>query len=584
VQVFFDPNKLSLDGTVALTGIYFSKDHRYMAYTTAASGSDWNEIRVMEVATKRQLPDEIKWVKFSDASWRGDGFYYSRYDAPAKGKELSNQNRFHKVYYHKLGGAQEKDELVFEDKNHPLRYYFSKVTEDERFLIIHGSEGTQGTEVHVKDISANQKDFILLCRGFEYNYAVVDNMGDRLLVLTDNGAPNYRLVSIHPKQAETSNWQTVIAEKPELLEKVNTAGGKLFAIYLKDASSKVYQVSKAGKVEKEIALPAIGTAGGFEGEKEDKEVFYTFTSFTYPTAIYRYDLAKGTSELFRKSDFKMDMDTYETTQVFYESKDGTKVPMFLVHKKGLKMDSNNPTYLYAYGGFNISMTPSFSVARMAFLENGGIFAMPNLRGGGEYGENWHKAGMLEKKQNVFDDFIAAAEYLIQNKYTSTGKLAIAGGSNGGLLVGAAMTQRPDLFGVALPAVGVMDMLRYHTFTVGWGWAVEYGSSDKEEQYKYLIKYSPLHNLKAGVKYPPTLITTADHDDRVVPAHSFKFAATLQEKQAGESPVLIRIETKAGHGAGKPTSKQIEEWADIWSFVWYNMGVRPDFNKEQSMKE
>ncbi|QHT70998.1 S9 family peptidase [Rhodocytophaga rosea] len=583
-KVFLDPNTLSPDGTVALTGIYFSKDNQYMAYTMAASGSDWNEIRVMKVASKKLLSDEIKWVKFSDASWRGNGFYYSRYDAPAKGKELSNQNRFHKVYYHTLGDTQEKDELVFEDKNHPLRYFFPKVSEDERFLIIHGSEGTQGTEVHVKDISANQKDFTLLCKGFEYNYAVVDNVGDRLLVLTDNGAPNYRLVSILPKQPETGNWQTIIAEKPELLEKVNTAGGKLFAIYLKDASSKVYQLTIAGKVEKEISLPAIGTVGGFEGKKDDQEVFYTFTSFTYPTAIYKYEVAKGTSELFRKSDFKMNMDAFETKQVFYQSKDGTKVPMFLVHKKGLQMDGTNPTYLYAYGGFNISMTPSFSVARMVFLENGGIFAMPNLRGGGEYGENWHKAGMLEKKQNVFDDFIAAAEYLIRNKYTSTGKLAIAGGSNGGLLVGAVMTQRPDLFGVALPAVGVMDMLRYHTFTVGWGWAVEYGSSAKEDQFKYLYKYSPLHNLKAGTNYPSTLITTADHDDRVVPAHSFKFAATLQEKQAGQAPVLIRIETKAGHGAGKPTSKQIEEWADIWSFVWYNMGVTPVLTKEQSMKE
>lgn len=582
-QVFLDPNKLSADGTVALTGIYFSKDHRYMAYTTAASGSDWNEIHVMEVATRKQLGDEIKWVKFSGAAWRGDGFYYSRYDAPAKGRELSNQNQYQKVYYHKLGDKQENDQLVFQDKDHPLRYFGAWVTEDERFLIIYGSEGTQGTEVHVKDLAAGQKDFNLLCKGFEYNYAVVDNVGERLLVLTDNGAPNYRLVSIHPQQPQAGNWQTVIAEKPELLESVNAAGGKLFAVYLKDASSKAYQLTKAGKVEKEIALPAIGTAVGFDGENEDREVFYSFTSFTYPPAIYRYDITRGESELFRKSDFKMDMEAYETRQVFYQSKDGTKVPMFLVHKKGLKLDGSNPTYLYAYGGFNVNLTPSFSVARMVFLENGGIFAMPNLRGGGEYGENWHKAGMLEKKQNVFDDFIAAAEYLIKNKYTSTGKLAIAGGSNGGLLVGAAMTQRPELFGVALPAVGVMDMLRYHKFTIGWGWAVEYGSSDKEEQFKYLIKYSPLHNLKDGVKYPPTLVTTADHDDRVVPAHSFKFAATLQEKQAGNAPVLIRIATKAGHGAGKPTSKQIEEWADIWSFVWYNMGITPDFRKAQSMK-
>jgi prolyl oligopeptidase len=409
---------------------------------------------------------------------------------------------------------------------------------------------------------------------------VVDNVGNKLLVLTDNGAPNYRLVSIDPRQTQSSSWKTIIPEKKELLEGVSSAGGKLFASYLKDASSKVYQLSMDGKAEQEIKLPAIGSAGGFSGEKTDKELFYTFTSFTYPTTIYKYTIATGKTDLFRKSEVKFNTEDYITKQVFYTSKDGTRVPMFIVHKKGLKLNGNNPTYLYAYGGFNISLTPSFSTSRMVFLENGGIFAMPNLRGGGEYGENWHKGGMLEKKQNVFDDFIAAAEYLIKEKYTSSQKLAIAGGSNGGLLVGAAMTQRPELFKVALPAVGVMDMLRYHKFTIGWGWAVEYGSSEKEDQFNYLFKYSPLHNLKEGVHYPATLVTTADHDDRVVPAHSFKFAATLQEKHKGKNPVLIRIETKAGHGAGKPTSKQIEEAADIWSFVWYNMGVVPDIYKDQ----
>jgi prolyl oligopeptidase len=579
-EVFLDPNTLSKDGTVALSGITFSKDHKYAAYTISESGSDWQQIFVMEVATKKLLSDHIKWVKFSSASWQENGFYYSRYDEPVKGKEYSNQNQYQKVYYHTLGNSQAQDQLVFEDKEHPLRYFFAQVTEDERFAVIYASEGTQGTELYAKDLTTNQPGFQMLCKGFEYNYTVVDNVGNKLLVLTDNGAPNYRLVSIDPRQTQSSSWKTIIPEKKELLEGVSSAGGKLFASYLKDASSKVYQLSMDGKAEQEIKLPAIGSAGGFSGEKTDKELFYTFTSFTYPTTIYKYTIATGKTDLFRKSEVKFNTEDYITKQVFYTSKDGTRVPMFIVHKKGLKLNGNNPTYLYAYGGFNISLTPSFSTSRMVFLENGGIFAMPNLRGGGEYGENWHKGGMLEKKQNVFDDFIAAAEYLIKEKYTSSQKLAIAGGSNGGLLVGAAMTQRPELFKVALPAVGVMDMLRYHKFTIGWGWAVEYGSSEKEDQFNYLFKYSPLHNLKEGVHYPATLVTTADHDDRVVPAHSFKFAATLQEKHKGKNPVLIRIETKAGHGAGKPTSKQIEEAADIWSFVWYNMGVVPDIYKDQ----
>jgi prolyl oligopeptidase len=579
-EVFLDPNTLSADGTVALSGITFSKDHKYAAYTVSESGSDWQQIFVMEVATKKLLSDEVKWVKFSNASWRSNGYYYSRYDAPAKGKEFSTQNQYQKVYYHTLGTAQEKDELVFEDKEHPLRYFFAQVTDDERYVIVYASEGTHGTELYAKDMDTNSQGFQLICKGFENNYSVIDNVGNKLLVHTDYGAPNYRLVSIDPRQTHSSSWKTIIPEKPELLEGVNSAGGKLFASYLKDASSKVYQLSIDGKTENEIKLPAIGSAGGFSGEKTDKELFYTFTSFTYPTTIYRYTIATGKSEVFRKSEVKFSIDDYVTKQIFYTSKDGTKVPMFIVHKKGLVMDGNNPTYLYAYGGFNISLTPSFSAKMMVFLENGGIYAMPNLRGGGEYGENWHKGGMLEKKQNVFDDFIGAAEYLIKEKYTSSQKLAIAGGSNGGLLVGAVMTQRPELFKVALPAVGVMDMLRYHKFTIGWGWAVEYGSSDKQDQFNYLIKYSPLHNLKEGVNYPATLVTTADHDDRVVPAHSFKFAATLQEKHKGNNPVLIRIESKAGHGAGKPTSKQIEEAADIWSFVWYTMGVTPNLQKNQ----
>jgi prolyl oligopeptidase len=558
-----------------------SKDHKYVAFGTAASGSDWNQLHVMEVATKKLLGDKIDWVKFSGAAWKADGFYYSRYDEPAKGTELSKQNEYQKIYFHKLGTPQAQDVLVYEDKGHPLRYFGAGVTEDNRFLVINISEGTSGAEILVQDLAAGLQDFTLLAKGFDHEYAVIDNVGDKLLLLTNYEAPNYRLVLVDPKNPDPKGWKNVIAEKPELLEGVGTAGGKLFAQYLKDASTRVYQHRYDGKLEREIKLPGIGTAGGFYGEKTHKELFYTFTSFTSPATIYRYDIAGGKSELYRKPELKFNTEGYETKQVFYPSKDGTKVPMFVVHKKGLKLDGSNPTYLYAYGGFNINMTPAFSVARMAWLEQGGIFVMPNLRGGGEYGETWHKGGMLEKKQNVFDDFIAAAEFLIANKYTSSDRLAIAGGSNGGLLVGAAMTQRPDLFAVALPAVGVMDMLRYHKFTVGWGWAVEYGSSDKEDQFKYLVKYSPLHNLKDGVSYPATLVTTADHDDRVVPAHSFKFAATLQEKHKGSHPVLIRIETKAGHGAGKPTSKQIEEVADIYSFSWYNMGFTPRYDGVKS---
>jgi prolyl oligopeptidase len=580
-EVFLDPNGLSPDGTVAVTSFSVSKDHKYVAYGTAASGSDWNQLHVMEVATKKLLGDKIDWVKFSGAAWKDDGFYYSRYDEPAKGTELSKQNEYQKIYFHKLGTPQAQDVLVYEDKGHPLRYFGAGVTEDNRFLVINISEGTSGAEILVQDLAAGQQDFTPLAKGFDHEYAVIDNVGDKLLLLTNYEAPNYRLVLVDPKNPDPKGWKNVIAEKPELLEGVGTAGGKLFAQYLKDASTRVYQHRYDGKLEREIKLPGIGTAGGFYGEKTHKELFYTFTSFTSPATIYRYDIAGGKSELYRKPELKFNTEGYETKQVFYPSKDGTKVPMFVVHKKGLKLDGSNPTYLYAYGGFNINMTPAFSVARMAWLEQGGIFVMPNLRGGGEYGETWHKGGMLEKKQNVFDDFIAAAEFLIANKYTSSDRLAIAGGSNGGLLVGAAMTQRPDLFAVALPAVGVMDMLRYHKFTVGWGWAVEYGSSDKEDQFKYLVKYSPLHNLKDGVSYPATLVTTADHDDRVVPAHSFKFAATLQEKHKGGHPVLIRIETKAGHGAGKPTSKQIEEVADIYSFSWYNMGFTPRYDGVKS---
>lgn len=575
-KIFLDPNTLSKDGTAAMSLMGFSNDNKYVAYAINQSGSDWETIYVIEIATKKQLSDKLEWVKFSGASWKGNGFYYSRYDAPVKGKEFSNVNEYHKVYYHKLGDDQAKDELVYEDKKHPKLYLNAGVTEDERFLILYTSAGTSGNELFYKDLSTGQKDFSLLFKGFDYDYGVIDNVGDKLLVKTNDGASNQQVVLVDPKNPAKTNWKPVIAEKPELMESASTCGGKLFVSYLKDVATHVYQHDLSGKLEHEIVLPGLGTAGGFSGKAKDKGFYYTYTSFTYPTSIFKYDIASGKSELFRKTEVKFNVDEYESKQVFYTSKDGTKVPMFIVSKKGLKLDGTNPTLLYAYGGFNASMNPSFSASRIAFLEQGGVFVVANIRGGGEYGEAWHKAGMLEKKQNVFDDFIAAAEYLIKEKYTSSERLAIQGGSNGGLLVGACMTQRPDLFKVCLPAVGVLDMLRYHKFTVGWGWAVEYGSSDSSSQFNYLVKYSPLHNVK-NVSYPATLVTTADHDDRVVPAHSFKFAATLQEKNAGNNPMLIRIDSKAGHGAGKPTAKIIEEQADIYSFILYNMGVEPKFN-------
>lgn len=571
-EVFIDPNLLSKDGTTALGAVTFSKDHQYMAYSVANAGSDWNTIYVMEVASRKKLEDRIDWVKFSGAVWCGNGFYYSRYDEPAKGKEYSNQNQFQKVYYHKIGDPQSKDVLVFEDKQHPLRYFGADVTQDERFVFISASEGTYGTEIYYKDIKSGDKSFNLLFKGFDHEYSIIDNEEGNLLVYTDHGAAKRRLILVDPKHGDEKNWKDIIPEGKDFLESVSAAGGKLFATYLKDVSSIVFQLDRSGKGEREIKLPGIGTVTGFGGEKDDKILFYTFTSFIYPPTIFKYDIASGKSDVFRKPNVKFNPDDYETKQVFYPSKDGTKIPMFIIHKKGIILDGKNPAFLYAYGGFNVNITPSWSISRVLFLENGGVYAVPNLRGGGEYGEEWHKGGMLEKKQNVFDDFIAAGEFLIKEKYTSSEKLAISGRSNGGLLVGACMTQRPDLFKVALPGVGVLDMLRYHKFTIGWGWAVEYGSSDKKEQFDYLVKYSPLHNVKENTTYPATLITTADHDDRVVPAHSFKFAATLQEKNKGNNPVLIRIDSNAGHGAGKPTAKLIDENTDIWSFVFWNLGM------------
>jgi len=572
-KVFLDPNTLSNDGTVAANLMGFSNDKKYVAYSIARSGSDWQEIRVKEVATAQDLTDKLEWVKFSGVAWRGNGFYYSRYDKPVEGKEFSAKNEYHKVYYHTLGKPQSEDVLVYEDREHPLRYHGVSITDDKRFLILNASEGTDGNEVKFIDFQSNKAIFTLLLKGFDYNYSVIDNTAEKLLVYTNEGAPNYRLVLIDSKNPARENWKDIIAEKKSLLEGVSTAGGKLFSNYLQDVTTRIYQHDRQGVLEHEVTLPALGTASGFGGEKKDTALFYSFTSFTYPNITYRYDIATGKSEVFRKADVKFNPDDFETKQIFFNSKDGTKIPMFLVYKKGLKLDGTAPTYLYGYGGFNINLTPSFSTFRLPLLEQGGIYVMVNLRGGGEYGEDWHKAGMLLKKQNVFDDFIAAGEFLIKEKYTSKERLAIAGGSNGGLLVGACMNQRPDLFKVAFPAVGVLDMLRYHKFTIGWGWVVEYGSSERDEaEFKNLLAYSPLHTLKKGTNYPATMVTTADHDDRVVPAHSFKFAARLQACHKGNNPVIIRIETKAGHGAGKSITKSIEEYADIWSFMFYNMGI------------
>lgn len=574
-ELFLDPNKFAADGTAALSAVRFSKSGKHVVYTVAQSGSDWQTGYVMNAESKQLLADKIEFLKFSGFAWKGEeGFYYSRYPQPDEKSKLVKANEFQKVYYHKLGTPQSSDVLVFEDKAHPLRYFGAGLTEDERFLIIQVSEGTSGGEILYKDLKLDPNgSFKVLVQGFETEPEVIDNKEGKLLVKTNDGAPNFKVVLIDPAKPGKENWTTVIPETKESLQEVATGGDFLFASYLKDASTKVYQYTYEGKQVRQIDLPGIGTAVGFGAEKKDKMFFYSFTSFNYPTTIFQYDIATGTSTLFKKAEAKFNPDLYETKQVFVTSKDGAKVPVFLTYKKGLELNGTNPVLLYGYGGFNIAMTPAFSISNVFFLEQGGIYAQVCLRGGNEYGEEWHKAGMLLNKQNVFNDMIASAEWLIANKYTNKDKIAVKGGSNGGLLVGAVMTQRPDLFRVAIPQVGVMDMLRFHRFTVGWGWAVEYGNAEKNEaDFKNLYSYSPLHNLRKGACYPATMVTTADHDDRVVPAHSFKFAATLQEVQGCNHPVLIRIDSKAGHGAGKPTSKQIEEAADIWSFIMFNLGM------------
>ncbi len=578
-EVLLDPNTFSADGTTRLGAFALSKDGKYAAYGISRSGSDWQEYCVMEMATKKTQPDTLKWIKVSGISWQGDGFYYSRYAAPEKGKELSSKNEDHKVYFHRAGTPQSADELVYEDPAHPQRFHFASTTEDERFAMLSISErgkGKKGNALYFRDVAKGGKIFTAIIDSIgNDSFSIIDNVGDKFLIRTDRNAPNGKVILYDPKNPDEKNWQDILPEKPEPLQGVGTAGGKLFATYLKDVTTRAYVYSLDGKLENEVKLPDLGAAGGFGGERDDKFVFYTFNSFNYPPTIFRYDIATQKSSLFRTPeipDFKPT--NYVTEQVFYQSKDGTRVPMFIVYKKGLERDGKNPALLYGYGGFNITTSPSFSSLRLALLEQGFVYASANIRGGGEYGEKWHEAGTKLKKQNVFDDFIAAAEWLIANKYTSPEKLALQGGSNGGLLVGAIMNQRPELFKVAIPQVGVMDMLRFHKFTIGWNWIADYGSSANEAEFKALHAYSPLHNLKEA-RYPATLITTADHDDRVVPAHSFKYAATLQEKHRGENPVLIRIETKSGHGASS-TAKAIETTADIYAFIFYNLGVTPNY--------
>ncbi|MBK9137911.1 MAG: S9 family peptidase [Verrucomicrobia bacterium] len=576
-RVLLDPNKLSADGTVALSGLALSEDGQHLAYGISRSGSDWQEWHVRRVDTGEDLADHVRWVKFSGASWTKDGrgFFYSRYDEPAEQGKLTQVNKFQKLYYHRLGTPQSEDRLVYHRPDQPDWGFQGGVTDDGRYLIITVTQGTDPkNRVFYQDLATPDAPVVELLNDFDASYNFVDNDGPVFWFVTDLAAPRSRLIAIDTRNPARAQWREVIPEAAETLTSASVVGGRLIASYLKDARSQVKVFGLDGHFVREVDLPGIGSAGGFGGKREDPETFYSFSSFSTPATIYRYDVATGASSVFRAPEVAFTPADYETRQVFYRSKDATRVPMFITHKKGLKLDGRNPTLLYGYGGFNISLTPSFSVANLVWMEMGGVYAVPNLRGGGEYGEPWHQAGTKLQKQNVFDDFIAAAEWLIANRYTSPRRLAIAGGSNGGLLVGACMTQRPELFGAALPAVGVLDMLRFHKFTIGWAWTSDYGSSDDPEEFKALYAYSPLHNLRPGVRYPATLITTADHDDRVVPAHSFKFAARLQECHRGGPPVLIRIETKAGHGAGKPTAKLIEEAADRLAFLVHTLRFRP----------
>lgn len=575
-EILIDPNTLSEDGTVAMSSdIAISSDGKYLAYQIARGGSDWHEIHVMDLETKENLDDIVKWVKFSQIAWFKDGFFYSRYPESKEGEKLSAKNEYHRVCYHKLGTNAEDDELIFDNTEAPLRNYYATVSSDEKYLFIYETESTNGNNLYVQNMQ--KKDgFVKLTTGFNYDYQVLDQVGDNLIVLTNFQAPKYKLVRIDVNSLNVGNWIDLIPEKNYVLKECEIAGDKIIASYMKDAKSKLEIYDLKGNYLYDIELPTIGSASGIHASANRDILFYTFKSFTKPPTIYKYNVAENVNEEYFKPALDFDASDYETKQVFYKSKDGIKIPMFIVHKKGLELDGKNPTLLYAYGGFNVSLLPSFKVERLIWLENGGVFAMPNIRGGGEYGENWHKAGIRLNKQNVFDDYIQASEYLINEKYTSPKKLTARGGSNGGLLIGAVINQRPDLYAVAFPEVGVMDMLRFQKFTIGWAWVDEYGSSDDSIQFENLYNYSPLHNIEKGKDYPAVMVITADHDDRVVPAHSFKYIATLQDKYTGRNPILIRIQTQAGHSAGKPTSMRIEEAADKWAFAFYNMSVNPKY--------
>ncbi len=579
-ELVLDPNNFSKDGTTSLATFAISKNGDYAVVGKSTGGSDWRTFHVMDMRTLRYLDDSLSWVKVSGASWQDDGFFYSRYPQPEAGKELSTKNENHQVYYHKIGTSQDKDVLVYEDKENPQRFHGAFTDESQRYVFLNISDrgkGKDGNALWYVDSKNGDKTFRPVIKDVSnFIYGFITEYNDRFLLITNDGAKNRRIISVDPKNPDPSNWKTIIEEKSENLAGISAAGGKLFVTYLKDVTSRIYVYDLNGKQENEVKLPTLGSVGGFGGEKDDKFVFYTFTSITFPPTIYKYDIASGKSTVFRKPEVKFNPEDYVTEQIFYPSKDGTKVPMFVVYKKGTQRNGQNPTMLYGYGGFNISSNPSFSPTRIGWLEQGGIFVLANLRGGSEYGERWHEAGMRYKKQNVFDDFIAAAEYLIDKKYTSKDHLAIQGGSNGGLLVGAVINQRPDLFKVAIPQVGVMDMLRYQKFTIGWNWIAEYGSSDSLSDFKNLVAYSPIHNIKENWNYPSTMITTADHDDRVVPAHSFKYAATLQDKYKGNNPALIRIDVNSGHGASN-LKKSLETTADIYSFIFYNMKLTPKFN-------
>ncbi|MDV7137732.1 prolyl oligopeptidase family serine peptidase [Maribacter sp. TH_r10] len=578
-EVFLDPNTFSEDGTTSLAGLSFTKDGSLAAYLISEGGSDWRKAIVLNTETKEIVEDTLVDIKFSGTSWRGnDGFYYSSYDKP-EGSELSAKTDQHKVYYHKLGTSQKEDKVIFGAKpEEKHRYIFASVSEDNRYLFISAAVSTSGNKLFMKDLTQPNAKLQTILDDTETDSYVIDNVGSKLYIVTNLNAPNQKIVTVDASNPTPENWVDFIPETENVISP-NTGGGYFFAEYMVDAISKVFQYDYDGKMVHEVKLPGLGSASGFGGKKEDKEFYFSFTNYNTPSSSYKYHVETGEYSQYWKPEIDFNPEDYESHQVFYNSKDGTKIPMMITYKKGLEMNGKNPTILYGYGGFNVSLTPSFSIGNAVWMEQGGIYAVPNLRGGGEYGKKWHDAGIKTKKQNVFDDFIAAAEYLISNKYTSNEYLAIRGGSNGGLLVGATMTQRPDLMKVALPAVGVLDMLRYHTFTAGAGWAYDYGTSEEsQEMFEYLKGYSPVHNVKEGSEYPSTLITTGDHDDRVVPAHSFKFAAELQSKQTGNNPTLIRIETNAGHGAGTPVSKTIEQYADIFGFTLFNMGFEELPNK------